>query len=131
VVKARKRFGQHFLEPAWVEKLVTAIAPQPSDHFIEIGPGRGAITAPLATLARRVTVIEVDRDLAAALEAHQWPNVTVVNADVLQMDLVSLVVAPAEAASLRIAGNLPYNISRPSCSSCCRHRRRAGSGMRT
>jgi 16S rRNA (adenine1518-N6/adenine1519-N6)-dimethyltransferase len=113
VVKARKRFGQHFLEPAWVEKLVTAIAPQPSDHFIEIGPGRGAITAPLATLARRVTVIEVDRDLAAALEAHQWPNVTVVNADVLQMDLVSLVVAPAEAASLRIAGNLPYNISSP------------------
>ena len=51
---ARKRFGQHFLEPAWVAKLVRAIAPEPNDTFLEIGPGHGALTRPLARLAQHV-----------------------------------------------------------------------------
>jgi 16S rRNA (adenine1518-N6/adenine1519-N6)-dimethyltransferase len=117
VAKARKRFGQHFLEPAWVAKLVAAIDPQPADLFIEIGPGRGAITAPLAARARHVLAIEVDRDLAAALQARALPHVTVVTADVLDVDLAEqarhLQETAGSTSPVRVAGNLPYNISSP------------------
>jgi 16S rRNA (adenine1518-N6/adenine1519-N6)-dimethyltransferase len=108
VARARKRFGQHFLEPPWVAKLVTVIAPQPADCFIEIGPGRGAITEPLAARVHRLIAVEVDRDLAAALDARKLPNVTVLNVDVLDLDFNSIASAPH-----RVAGNLPYNISSP------------------
>jgi len=111
VVKARKRFGQHFLESAWVTKLVAALDPLPQDRFIEIGPGHGAITAPLASRVERLAAIEVDRDLAAALAARPWPNVTVTEADVLHIDL--LAVARALGPPVRVVGNLPYNISSP------------------
>jgi 16S rRNA (adenine1518-N6/adenine1519-N6)-dimethyltransferase len=126
VARARKRFGQHFLEPAWVGKLIGAIGPTATDHFVEIGPGRGAITQPLAQRVASVIAIEVDRDLAAALSALHLPNVTVVNDDVLRVDLLSLIDATAEIGNLtegqrgrasarpiRVAGNLPYNISSP------------------
>ena len=109
MVRARKRFAQHFLEPAWVQKLISVIGPQPTDRFLEIGPGRGAITVPLAAKAERLTAVELDRDLAAALSAKDLPNVRVVTADVLDVDLLGLVDAPG----VRIAGNLPYNISSP------------------
>jgi 16S rRNA (adenine1518-N6/adenine1519-N6)-dimethyltransferase len=116
VAKARKRFAQHFLEPAWVGKLVAAMAPAPDDVFIEIGPGRGAITEPLAARVARLVVVEVDRDLAAALETR-WSNVTVVNHDVLDVDLNALAsqatAGLAPGRPVRIAGNLPYNISSP------------------
>jgi 16S rRNA (adenine1518-N6/adenine1519-N6)-dimethyltransferase len=118
VVTARKRFGQHFLEPAWVAKLVTAIAPQATDAIVEIGPGRGAITWPLVERAARVLAIEVDRDLAAALRARQDQRLTVVEADVLEADLATLVLewfgqplGPNQP--VRVVGNLPYNISTP------------------
>jgi 16S rRNA (adenine1518-N6/adenine1519-N6)-dimethyltransferase len=110
--RPRKRFGQHFLEPAWVRKLVDAIAPDPGDVFLEIGPGRGALTRPLAERARLVVGVEVDRDLADALTRAALPNVRVVEGDVLQADLPAL-VPPDEADRLRVAGNLPYNISSP------------------
>lgn len=123
MVRARKRFAQHFLEPTWVAKLVTAIAPQPTDRFIEIGPGRGAITGPLAARVSQLVAVEVDRDLAAAITARALPNVTVRTADVLDVDLVELArtlggaEVPPEglltAAPIRVAGNLPYNISSP------------------
>jgi 16S rRNA (adenine1518-N6/adenine1519-N6)-dimethyltransferase len=126
VAKARKRFGQHFLEPAWVAKLLTAIAPQPTDRVIEIGPGPGAITVPLSARVERLVAVEVDRDLAAALEARQLANVTVLTEDVLDVDLVAIAgrmgVASASASAaaedvtppkVRIVGNLPYNISSP------------------
>jgi 16S rRNA (adenine1518-N6/adenine1519-N6)-dimethyltransferase len=77
-VRPRRRFGQHFLESAWVAKLVDAIAPAASDRVLEIGPGRGAITAPLSARAEQLVAVEVDRDLAAALSARQLVNVTVV-----------------------------------------------------
>jgi 16S rRNA (adenine1518-N6/adenine1519-N6)-dimethyltransferase len=109
----RKRFGQHFLEPAWVRKLVDAIAPAPTDVFVEIGPGRGAITRPLAAAARRVIAIEVDRDLAAELARTAPPNLTVVTGDVLESDFAALLPDPHEALAIRVAGNLPYNISTP------------------
>ena len=69
-MKARKRFGQHFLEPAWVHKLVTALQARPDDRFVEIGPGRGAITRPLVQQVRHLLAIEVDRDLAAHVAPH-------------------------------------------------------------
>jgi 16S rRNA (adenine1518-N6/adenine1519-N6)-dimethyltransferase len=67
---AKKRFGQHFLEPAWVARLIDAMEPAASDTFLEIGPGRGALTVPLASRVGRLIAIEIDRDLAAALPAR-------------------------------------------------------------
>jgi 16S rRNA (adenine1518-N6/adenine1519-N6)-dimethyltransferase len=118
VAKARKRFGQHFLEPAWVAKLVQAIAPRPGEPFIEIGPGRGAITWPLVERSGRVLAIEVDRDLVAALRSRNSAGLTVIQGDVLDTDLPALVEpwqqAPMDAAHpVRLVGNLPYNISSP------------------
>jgi len=110
-VRARKRFGQHFLEPAWVDKVVRAIDPQPDDTFIEIGPGRGALTRPLAARANRVLAYEIDRDLAAELRAEAIPNVTVVEGDVLDT-LILDQLAPSPQP-LRVAGNLPYNAASP------------------
>lgn len=115
---ARKRFGQHFLEPAWVNKLVAAAAFGPADSVLEIGPGRGAITRPLATQAGRLLAIEVDRDLAADLQAADLPNVRVVTSDILRVDLLPVVeewlgAPPGPANPIRIIGNLPYNISSP------------------
>jgi 16S rRNA (adenine1518-N6/adenine1519-N6)-dimethyltransferase len=133
--RARKRFGQHFLEPAWVEKVVRAIDPKPDDTFIEIGPGRGALTRPLAARATRVFAYEIDRNLAAELQAEAIPNVTVVEGDVLETLTVEqlapspehregMQLAPSpkprpgmqlvpSPRPLRVAGNLPYNAASP------------------
>lgn len=117
-MRARKRFGQHFLEPAWVNKLVQAIGATPDQAFLEIGPGRGAITRPLALQCEKLLAIEVDRDLAAELEADKPANVTVVQGDVLKTDLTPgitawLGAAPSPGNQFRVVGNLPYNISSP------------------
>jgi 16S rRNA (adenine1518-N6/adenine1519-N6)-dimethyltransferase len=116
-MRPRRRFAQHFLEPAWVAKLVDTLAPAPTDVVLEIGPGRGAVTFALAPRVQRLTVVEVDRDLAAGLRARVPENVTVVEGDVLRLDLVPI-LRELEAAArpdgrLRIVGNLPYNISSP------------------
>jgi 16S rRNA (adenine1518-N6/adenine1519-N6)-dimethyltransferase len=117
-MRARKRFAQHFLEGAWVTKLVTAVAASPDDSILEIGPGRGAITRPLSARAGRLLAIEIDRDLAADLDAAALPNVTVVTNDVLSVDLVPILTdwlgaPPSSAYQIRVVGNLPYNISSP------------------
>lgn len=116
-MRARKRFGQHFLEPSWTARVVDAVEPSPDDDVIEIGPGRGAITIPLARRVRWLHAVEVDRDLAAALRARQLPNVTVVTGDVLALsitDLARRALAHAPAGpQIRVVGNLPYNISTP------------------
>jgi 16S rRNA (adenine1518-N6/adenine1519-N6)-dimethyltransferase len=115
----RKRFGQHFLEPAWADKVVDALAPAPADVFLEIGPGAGALTLKLAPRVAHLTAIEIDRDLVARLRPRLPANVTLVEGDFLETDLASLFEArstrqsPSPAAPLRIAGNLPYNISSP------------------
>ncbi|MGE0042985.1 MAG: 16S rRNA (adenine(1518)-N(6)/adenine(1519)-N(6))-dimethyltransferase RsmA [Vicinamibacterales bacterium] len=117
-MKARKRFGQHFLEAAWVKKLVAAARLAPGDRVIEIGPGRGALTVPLAAEVDRLLAVEVDRDLAAALEAEGLPNVTVVTGDFLDLDVEATAAAWLGAPlgpgnRVRVVGNLPYNISSP------------------
>jgi 16S rRNA (adenine1518-N6/adenine1519-N6)-dimethyltransferase len=108
----RKRFGQHFLEAAWVARVAAAIAPSSSDVFLEIGPGRGALTLPLASAAARVVGVEIDRDLANALRSRQLPRLEVVTADVLDLDLMAL-VGELPAGVVRVVGNLPYYISTP------------------
>lgn len=114
---AKKRFGQNFLEPAWARKVVDAIAPTPTDVFLEIGPGPGAITRPLADAVAALVACEIDRDLAAALRAEQLPRVQLLEADFLRLPLadlrVALHAAAPEATAIRVAGNLPYNVASP------------------
>ena len=105
----RKRFGQHFLAPAWADKVVRAIAPARDEQFLEIGPGPGALTLRLASRVDHLTAIEIDRDLVAALQPQLPRNVDLVVGDILDIDLARYLVA----GPLRIAGNLPYNISSP------------------
>jgi len=108
---ARKRFGQHFLsDTAIIEAIVRAIAPMPGDAMVEIGPGLAALTQPLVERLGHLTVIELDRDLAARLRAH--PQLEVVESDVLRVDFTAL-AARMGASKIRVVGNLPYNISSP------------------
>jgi 16S rRNA (adenine1518-N6/adenine1519-N6)-dimethyltransferase len=110
-VRPRKRFGQHFLEPAWVDKLIAAVDPAPGDTFLEIGPGRGALTRALATRVARIVAVEIDRDLARTLSSQVSANVHVITGDFLQIDLEA--VLRDEVGPLRVVGNLPYNVSSP------------------
>lgn len=103
--RPRKRFGQHFLhDPAVVRRIVEAIAPAADDFVVEIGPGEGVLTRPLAERAGRLEAIEIDRDLAAALAEER---ITVHVADALEFDFGRL------PPGMRVVGNLPYNISTP------------------
>ena len=105
---ARKRFGQHFLvDAAVIDAIVREIDPRPGQAIVEIGPGLGALTQPLLERCGALTVVELDRDLAARWRAR--PGVTVIEADVLAVDWHAL----AAGRRLRIVGNLPYNISTP------------------
>ena len=110
---ARRRFGQNFLHDANViRRIIDAISPQSADHFIEIGGGHGALTLPLADQAGQVDVIEIDTDLASELRSRfeQNPKLRIFDADALDFDFS--VCAQGEN-KLRVAGNLPYNISTP------------------
>jgi 16S rRNA (adenine1518-N6/adenine1519-N6)-dimethyltransferase len=112
-VHARKRLGQHFLhDPGVIRRLVDAIRPQPGDTMVEIGGGPGALTIPLNDKLERLHVVEVDRELAAALPSRvAHPERLVVHeADALGFDFGALATGPS---SLRVVGNLPYNISTP------------------
>jgi 16S rRNA (adenine1518-N6/adenine1519-N6)-dimethyltransferase len=112
MIRARKRFGQHFLEPVWVDKVIKAIVPRPDQDFIEIGPGPGALTRPLTARARSVTAYEIDRDLAAELEMNAPPNLTVVQGDFLERETSDFRLQTSDLPGLlRVAGNLPYNVA--------------------
>lgn len=110
---ARKRFGQNFLHDNYViDQIVTVIGPQKGQHMVEIGPGLGALTEPVCELVDALTVIELDRDLAARLRTHPFiaNKLTIVEADALKYDFSQLL---SDDKPLRIFGNLPYNISTP------------------
>ncbi len=108
---ARKRFGQHFLsDRGIIDAIVGAIAPQPGEPMVEIGPGLAALTQPLVERLGRLTVIELDRDLAARLRGHG--QLDVVESDVLKVDFTAL-AATMRVPTIRVVGNLPYNISSP------------------
>lgn len=108
--QARKRFGQHFLsDRGIIEAIVQAIAPQPGQFVVEIGPGLAALTQPLVERLGQLTVIELDRDLALRLRTH--PQLQVIESDVLRVDFRALAASRPE--TMRVVGNLPYNISTP------------------
>jgi 16S rRNA (adenine1518-N6/adenine1519-N6)-dimethyltransferase len=94
-----------------VTKLIDALDPQPDDTFLEVGPGRGALTRPLALRVARVIAVEIDRDLAAALPGRVPDNVTVVQQDFLDTGLEALLSDVPH--SVRVVGNLPYNVASP------------------
>ncbi len=107
--RPKKRLGQHFLtDRHYLDRIVAEIAPQPGDAMVEIGPGPGALTERLAAVVRPLHVIEIDRDLAAALRAR-FPEdaVAVHEGDALEFDFSRL------PSGLRVVGNLPYNVSTP------------------
>jgi 16S rRNA (adenine1518-N6/adenine1519-N6)-dimethyltransferase len=123
---ARKRFGQHFLAPEWVAKVVAAINPQPDDTLIEVGPGRGALTHALAARAREVIAFEIDRDLVRELRSTAPANVTIVEGDFLDTadrlvtddfrlttDDSRLTTDDWRLTTVRVAANLPYYVASP------------------
>ncbi len=108
-MRARKRFGQHFLtDPAVLEQMGAALALRPEDKLFEIGPGHGALTEVLYGHCGRFVGVEIDRDLIAMLRAR-FAELEVVNADVLRLDFREVFAS----GDWRVAGNLPYNISTP------------------
>ncbi|MBY0410926.1 MAG: 16S rRNA (adenine(1518)-N(6)/adenine(1519)-N(6))-dimethyltransferase RsmA [Burkholderiaceae bacterium] len=113
----RKRFGQHFLsDRGIIQDIVQAIDPQPGQPMVEIGPGLAAITQPLVERLGRLTVIELDRDLALRLRLHG--HLAVIESDVLRVDFSALAQTMRDKSGqpglrLRVVGNLPYNISTP------------------
>ncbi|CAN5796456.1 16S rRNA (adenine(1518)-N(6)/adenine(1519)-N(6))-dimethyltransferaseRsmA [soil metagenome] len=108
-MRAKKRYAQHFLQGAWADKVVTAIAPAAADTFIEIGPGPGALTTRLAPRVAHLTAIELDAEMVALLEPRLPANVTLIEQDFLETDIATLTGGTA----VRVAGNLPYNVSSP------------------
>lgn len=111
--RPRRRFSQNFLhDPQIVSRIIAAIAVQSDDHVLEIGPGLGAITLPLAERAGRLDLVEIDRDLAAGLRTRfaGVQHVTVHETDALRFELSEVTSDPH---ALRVVGNLPYNISTP------------------
>ncbi len=110
---ARKRFGQNFLhDHNIIYNIISSIQAKPDQHWVEIGPGQGALTEPLLNEKVRLDVVELDRDLVALLKDKfkQYPNLQIHSADALRFDF-SLLTDGEE--KLRIIGNLPYNISTP------------------
>jgi 16S rRNA (adenine1518-N6/adenine1519-N6)-dimethyltransferase len=103
-----RRLGQHFLRPAAVERLLRLIDPRPDQTFLEIGPGKGALTLPLAERAERVVAVELDPRLATDLQERNSARLTVVTGDALHVDLEALVPKGS-----RLVGNLPYYVSSP------------------
>ena len=111
--RARKRFGQNFLQDgAAINAILHAVNCKANDHIIEIGPGQGALTDHLIQQSQHIDLVELDRDLAQLLEQRyrDKPNVKLHQADALQVDFATLIDKDQRA---RIVGNLPYNISTP------------------
>lgn len=111
-MQARKRFGQNFLrDQEVIDRIVRSVGPQPGQHLVEIGPGRGAMTWPLLAALGEMTAIEIDRDLVPILRSQSVDRgqLNIVEADVLTVDFTAL----AAGRMLRVVGNLPYNISTP------------------
>ena len=110
--KPRKRFGQHFLtDKNMIERIIRAIDPSRPGLIVEIGPGQGALTLPLLAQCKKLTAVELDRDLVPLLQQRSAGigDLTLINQDILTFDLQSL----AGDESFRLVGNLPYNISTP------------------
>jgi 16S rRNA (adenine1518-N6/adenine1519-N6)-dimethyltransferase len=125
--RPKKRFGQHFLaDRSVVRSILEASGLGPSDRVLEIGPGRGALTFPLAARGTRILAVEKDRDLAAWLETELGErgldNVTLLCEDILRFDFGSL--ERFSPGGVQVLGNLPYNISTPVLERLIQNRRK-------
>jgi len=110
--RPRKRFGQHFLHDGYIiDKILRAVGFNDGDNFLEIGPGRGALTIPLLKQCKKLIAVELDRDLVPLLNraSAEFGELQVINVDILNFDIKSL----PGSNPYRIVGNLPYNISTP------------------
>ena len=121
-MRARKRFGQHFLQPAWADRIADAIGLVPTDAVIEVGPGQGVLTRALLARHQALTAIEIDRDLIAALREALPATVQLIEGDVLRQEWRVLAgtasawhasASGGPAGAVRVVGNLPYNIASP------------------
>lgn len=111
--KARKRFGQNFLhDHGVIRRIVACIAPKKGQRIVEIGPGKGALTEGIISVTERMDVVELDRDLIPILKVNlfRYPELTVHEADAMKFDFSTLA---NDEQSIRVVGNLPYNISTP------------------
>lgn len=111
--QARKRFGQNFLhDPTTIQRIISSIHPKLTDHIVEIGPGKGALTQHLLPQVARLDCVELDRDLIPILEQSfgESDHLFIHQADALQFNFATLM---QNNQPLRIVGNLPYNISTP------------------
>ena len=116
--RARKRFGQNFLQDMGIiERMLAAMRPESDDAVVEVGPGLGALTLPLLDRLDRLAVVEIDRDLIKRLEAQNLDSLSIHAGDVMKFDFSALATELAEGGapehSLRVVGNLPYNIGTP------------------
>jgi 16S rRNA (adenine1518-N6/adenine1519-N6)-dimethyltransferase len=111
--RARKRFSQNFLHDAhYIERIASVVQARPGERIVEIGPGLGALTAPLVAAAGHLTCLEIDRDLAQRLRERFTPaQLTLVEGDALDFDWHAF--AATDPRPLKIVGNLPYHISTP------------------
>ena len=109
-IKARKQFGQHFIHERLVlEQIIHVIHAKPTDTFLEIGPGKGALTELLLAYTHTLDAVEIDRDLCALLETRFGKALNLHCGDILEFDINQT----KSKEPLRIIGNLPYNISTP------------------
>ena len=113
--RARKRFGQNFLQDGGIiHSIVALINPRPDMHLIEIGPGLGALTRPLLRNVEQLDLLEIDRDLVAYWNEQNLKGLTVIEGDALQFDFMSWAQNRSGRTGLcKVVGNLPYNISSP------------------
>jgi 16S rRNA (adenine1518-N6/adenine1519-N6)-dimethyltransferase len=110
-IKPLKRFGQNYLaDPNIIRKIAEEIAPSAGDHIIEIGPGRGALTAKLLEYVPVITAIEIDNRVGELL-LKKFPGINLIQGDFLKIDLNPFYTETDK--KLRIAGNIPYNLTSP------------------
>ena len=116
-INFQKKFGQNFLiDPFVLEKIVRAAEVGPDDFVVEIGPGIGTLTQYLCEAAREVVAVEIDRNLIPILEGDTlsaYSNVTVINEDILKLDLHALVAEKNNGRPIKVVANLPYYITTP------------------
>ncbi len=108
MIKAKKDLGQNFLiDEVALNKIIEIINPKKKEHFLEIGPGQGALTKFLAKNTRRLDAVELDKDLLLGLSLINTEELFIHNENILDFDIRKVL----ENGKLRIVGNLPYNIS--------------------
>lgn len=110
--RAKKSLGQNFLQdPTVAQKIIRAFDAKDGDAVVEIGPGKGALTALLLQTLPHCTVVELDNDLAPMLQEQFGERITVMHQDILTVDLAAL--SASAGRPLRLLGNIPYNITTP------------------